>query len=90
MLSINIQDVINVLNTLKPQLIVLGVALLAAIIVTVAVRKLNKPLKKLIRKETWIAFVLVVVIVANVIVFGPMYSMISMAMGDGKISEETS
>ncbi len=90
MLSINIADVISVLDTMKTQLIILGVVLALAIIVTIACVKVKKPLKGLIRKEAWLAFGLVVVVIANTIVFGPMYQMISMAMGDGKISDETS
>ena len=88
MLSINIADVIAVLQTMIPQLIILGVALVAAIIVTVCAMKAKKPLKGFIRKEAWIAFLLVVVVVANTIVLGPMFSMINMAMGGGKISED--
>ncbi|MEI3245969.1 MAG: glycoside hydrolase family 3 N-terminal domain-containing protein [Lachnospiraceae bacterium] len=90
MLAINIDDVMNVLNTCKPYLIALAVVLLAAIIVTVAVRKLAAPKKKFIRSQSWIAFLLVVVIIVNMICFGPMSSMISLATGNGTITEETS
>ena len=55
MLAINMDDVINVLNSCKPYLIALGIALAIAIIVTVACMKLKKPVKKLVRKEAWIA-----------------------------------
>ena len=88
MLSINIADVIAVLQTMIPQLIVLGVALVAAIIVTICAMKAKKPLKGFIRKEAWLAFFLVVVIVANTILLGPVYSMVNMAMGGGTISDE--
>ena len=88
MLSINIADVIAVLQTMIPQLIIIGVALVAAIIVTICAMKAKKPLKGFIRKEAWIAFLLVVVVVANTIVLGPMFSMINMAMGGGSISDE--
>lgn len=90
MLAINIDDVMNVLNTCKPYLIALAVVLLAAIIVTVAVRKLAAPKKKFIRSQSWIAFLLVVVVIVNMICFGPMSSMISLATGNGTITEETS
>ncbi len=90
MLSINIADVIGVLDTLKVHLTILGIVLALAIIVTIAVMKVKKPLKSLIRKEAWIAFLLTAVIIVNTIVFGPMYSMISLAMGDGDITAETS
>ena len=90
MLAINIDDVMNVLNTCKPYLIALAVVLLAAIIVTVAVRKLAAPKKKFVRSQSWIAFLLVVVVIVNMICFGPMSSMISLATGNGTITEETS
>ena len=88
MLSINIADVIAVLQTMIPQLIILGVALVAAIIATICAMKAKKPLKGFIRKEAWIAFLLVVVVVVNTIVLGPMFSMINMSMGGGTISDE--
>ena len=56
MLSINMNDVITVLQSCRPQIIALVVCLLLAIIATVACVKMKKPLRKLIRKEAWIAF----------------------------------
>ena len=90
MLAINMDDVINVLNSCKPYLIALGVVLALAIVVTVACMKLRKPVKKLVRKEAWIAFLLAVVVIVNLICFIPMSSMISLAMGNGTITDETS
>ena len=90
MLAINIDDVISVLNTIRPYLIALCVALVLAIVVTVACMKLNRPLKKLVRKESWIAFLLVAVVIINMICFGPMSSLISLATGDGSITDATS
>ena len=89
MLGINIEDVIKVLQTMIPQLVIVGIGLAAAIIVTIAAMKLRKPLKGFVRKQAWLIYLLVLLIVVNTIVFGPMYSMISMAMGDGKISDES-
>lgn len=90
MLAINIDDVISVLNTCKPYLIALGVVLVLAIIVTIAVKNMQRPKKKFIRAQSWIAALLAVVVVVNMICFGPMSSMISLATGNGTISEETS
>ncbi|CBK75764.1 Beta-glucosidase-related glycosidases [Butyrivibrio fibrisolvens 16/4] len=87
MLSINIADVIAVLEQIKVQLIVIGVVLALAIICTVAVMKVKKPLKGFIRKQAWLAFLLALVIVVSNILLVPMYSMVNMAMGGGKISE---
>ncbi len=90
MLAINIDDVINVLNTCKPYLIALGVILLAAVIITIAAMKLPKLKKKFVRAQSWIAFLTVLVVIVNMICWGPMSSMISLATGAGTIAEETS
>ena len=90
MLAINIDDVINVLNTCKPYLIALGVILAAVIIITVAVMKLQKPKKKFAHAQSWIAFLAALVVIVNMICWGPMSSMISLATGAGTIAEETS
>ena len=90
MLSINMEDVKNVLTAIAPYLIVIGVALALAIIVTIACFKAKKSVKKLIRGEAWIAFLLTAVIAINLICFVPMSGMISLATGNGTISKETS
>jgi beta-glucosidase len=88
MLSINIADVIAVIQTMIPQLIVLGVALVLAIIVTICAMKAKKPLKGFVRKQAWLVFALVVIVVVNSILLGPVYSMVNMAMGGGTISKD--
>ena len=90
MLSINIADVINVLKTLTPYLVAIGVFLVLAIIVSVACMKMQKSKKKFIRKQAWIAFLLALVVIVNMICIGPMSSMISLATGNGSITDETS
>ncbi|MGN0299130.1 MAG: glycoside hydrolase family 3 C-terminal domain-containing protein [Lachnospiraceae bacterium] len=90
MLAINIEDVINVINSCKTQLIALAVALVVIIAVMVGVMKMSKPVKKLIRANGWLAILLAIVVAVNAICFGPMSSMISLATGNGTISEETS
>ena len=90
MLAINIDDVINVLNTCKPYLIALGIILALAVVITIAVMKLQKPKKKFVRAQSWIAFLTALVVIVNMICWGPMSSMISLATGNGTISEETS
>lgn len=90
MLAINMADVVNVLNTCRPYLIGFGVVFVLALIVIIAVHKMDKAKRKLIRSEAGIAILLALVIVVNMICFGPMNSMISLATGNGTISEETS
>ena len=90
MLAINIADVINVLNICKPYLIGLGIVIVISLIAVIAASKLDKIKRKLVRSQAGIAALLAVVIVINMICFGPMSSMISLATGNGTISEETS
>lgn len=90
MLAINMADVVNVLNTCKPYLIGFAVVFVIALIVLIAAFKLDKVKRKLVRSEAGIAILLALVIVVNLICFGPMSSMISLATGNGTISEETS
>ena len=90
MLAINMADVVNVLNTCKPYLIGFGVVFVIALIVIIAAFKMDKAKRKLIRSEAGIAILLALVVVVNMICFGPMNSMISLATGNGTISEETS
>ena len=66
MISFEMEDLIGVLQGLKPYFIAIGVLLLAAIIITVAVGKKEKKLKSLIRKESWIAAVAGIAIVVNI------------------------
>ena len=90
--GININDVISVLEMIRTELTVLVAALALALIVTVGlifVKGMKKPLKKLVRGNAWLAFLLVLVLVVNLIITGPMYSMVSLAMGEGSISDES-
>ena len=89
MLSINIADVIAVLQTMIPQLVTIGVVLVCAIICTIAAIAIKKPLKGFVRKQAWLVFLLTLVIVVTNILLGPVYSMVNMAMGGGKISDES-
>lgn len=89
MIGIEMADVIGVLQTCQNYLIALGVIILAAVIVMIAVRKMPKPKKRLIRGESLMAMLLGIVVVANAIVFGPMYTLVSLSMGSGTVSEET-
>ena len=89
MLAINMDDVLNVLNTVAPYLIGFAVVLVLAIIVMIACQKLGKTKKYLIRSQAGLAILLAFGIVANLVAFGPMSTMISLATGGGTISEES-
>ena len=90
MLQINMDDVWSILNTCKPYLIALGAVAIIALIVIIAVRKLKVENRKLIRSEAGIALLCAVIIIVNLICSGPMSTLISLATGNGTISDETS
>ena len=90
MLSINLDDVMQVLTNVRSYLIAFGVVLALAIIVMVAVRKLPKAKKKMIRAQSGLAILLALTIVVNLICTGPMSTMLDLVSGEGSISEETS
>ncbi len=90
MLQINLSDVVSVLTTLRPYLIGIGIALVAAIIITIAVKGLKRPVRFMIRRTAWVAALLAIIVLINTILLGPMESMVTLATGGGQISEETS
>ena len=90
MLSINLDDVMQVLTNVRGYLIAFGVVALLAIVVMIAVRKLPKAKKKMIRAQAGLAILLALTIVANLICTGPMSTMLDLVSGSGTITEETS
>ena len=89
MIAIQWEDVIGVLQTCQPYLIALAVLWVIAIIVMIACRKAKKSKKRMIRKYSGLSMVLALVIIVNMIILGPMYSLIDMSMGSGTVSDET-
>ena len=90
MLSINLDDVMQVLTNVRGYLIAFGVVALLAIVVMIAVRKLPKAKKKMIRVQSGLAILLALTIVVNLICTGPMSTMLDLVSGSGTITEETS
>ena len=90
MLSINMSDVMNVINSIKSYLIAIGIIILAAIIIQIAVSKMAKPGKRLIRGTAFIAALAGICVCVNMICTGPMSTMLDLISGSGTISEETS
>ena len=89
MLTVDWSDVLGVLQTCTPYLIGIGAAIVIAVAVIIAVRKVKKPLRGLIRGETVMALLLVLCILVNAIIWNPMYAIISMAMGNGSVTKAT-
>lgn len=89
MIQINWSDVESVFNLLKGYLFAFVILLIIAVVITVVAKKLEKPLRSLVRKETWLAMFLATVVIVNMVCFGPMATLISLATGNGTIGEET-
>ena len=90
MLSINMSDVMNVVNSIRSYLIAIGIIILAALIIQIAVSRMAKPGKRLIRGMAFIAAVAGICVCVNMICTGPMSTMLDLVSGSGTISEETS
>lgn len=90
MLSINMADVLNIINLCVPYFIAMAVALVLAIIILIASRKQDKPKKFMIRCQTGVAFVLAIAVIINLVCFGPMSTLLALVSGSGSLSEETS
>ena len=89
MLSINWSDVISLINENLPYFIALGAVLVVGILVMVLCLKLPKHTEYLIRTQTAVAMVLVIAVILNLFCTGPMYTLLSLASGEGSLSDET-
>ncbi|MBQ6757352.1 MAG: glycoside hydrolase family 3 C-terminal domain-containing protein [Oscillospiraceae bacterium] len=83
MITFEMEDLIGVLQGLTPYFIAIAVALAAAIAVTVLVKKQPRAFRSFLRGETWMAFLLVLCIIVNLICLGPMSALLSLVGGAG-------
>ncbi|WP_288240299.1 glycoside hydrolase family 3 N-terminal domain-containing protein [uncultured Bifidobacterium sp.] len=93
MLGINITDVINVLISLRVQLIVIGVVVVAAIIITAAVNRRSvrdDAVRKLVHSETWIVAAIAMIVSLCMMLFGPLATLLNNATAEKyEISDDT-
>ena len=89
MISVEMEDVLAVLQLCKPYIIGIVAALVIGIVIMIACRRMSRDKRFLIRGEAAIAMVLAVVVCVNMICFGPMATLIGLATGSGTISNET-
>lgn len=89
MISVEMEDVLAVLQLCKPYIIGIIAALVIGIVIMIACRRMSRGKKFLIRGKAVIAMVLAVVVCVNMICFGPMATLIGLATGNGTLSDET-
>ncbi len=82
MLEINMDDVVAVVQSIAPQLIVIAVALVLGIIMTIAVNKktvANQDVRKLVHSTGWIVVAIAAITSISLALTGPLNSMLTMA-----------
>ncbi len=89
MISVEMEDVLAVLQLCKPYIIGIIAALVIGIVIMIACRRMSRDKRFLIRGEAAIAMVLAVVVCVNMICFGPMATLIGLATGNGTLRDET-
>lgn len=89
MISVEMEDVLAVLQLCKPYIIGIIAALVIGIVIMIACRRMSRDKRFLIRGEAAIAMVLAVAVCVNMICFGPMATLIGLATGNGTLSDET-
>lgn len=89
MISVEMEDVLAVLQLCKPYIIGIVAALIIGIVIMIECRRMSRDKRFLIRGEAAIAMVLAVAVCVNMICFGPMATLIGLATGNGTLSDET-
>ena len=92
MLGINFSDVISTLESIRTQLIVIGVVLAVALLATFAVNRRtvkNAGARKLVHSQTWIVTAVAVIVAVSTMLFGPLNTMLSLLSGSGTLTDQT-
>ena len=88
--AVSIEDIYSNIYACRWQLILIGAAIAAAIAVSIAVIKLPKAKKSMIRWQSLIAAVLVVAVAVNWICLGTEYSLLNQVLADSSgLTDET-
>ena len=89
MLAVNMADVISVVKSVAPHLVTIATLFVAAIVVMFITRKKKTAFKKLARSVSWLIFGLGTLFSINLMLNGPLKTMITLATGRGVITEES-
>ncbi len=89
MIQFTMEDVVNVVTSIKGYLIAIAVVLVLVIAAMIVCRKQKAHVKFMVRGQAIGCLILALTIIINLICTGPMFTMISLAMGEGKLTEAT-
>ncbi|NMM95030.1 glycoside hydrolase family 3 protein [Bifidobacterium oedipodis] len=82
MIGINMDDVVSAVQSVLPQLIVIGVVLVLACVITVAVNKktiTDTALRKIVHSESWIVALVATIVAVCMMLFGPLSTLLNNA-----------
>ncbi len=82
MLQINMADVMNVIGSLTPYLIAIGVILVLALVITFAVNKKtvgNVAIRKIVHSESWLVALVAIVAAVSMMLTGPLATLLNNA-----------
>jgi len=92
MLNINLSDVVAVLKSLIPQLTVMGVFLILALLITITVNKhtvKNVANRKMIHSQSWLVTFVAVVVALATMLLGPLSNLITKSTSKHELQPAT-
>ena len=92
MFSINLSDVVAVLKSLIPELVVIGVFLVLAIIITIAVNKRTVKSvanRKMIHSQSWLVTFVAIVVALATMLLGPLSNLITKSTNKHELQPAT-
>ena len=89
MLAVNMADVISVIKSIAPHLVAIVTLFVAALVVMFITRKEKSERKNLTRTASWLVFGLGTLLSINLMINGPLKTMITLATGRGVITEQS-
>jgi len=89
MLELNWSDVVSTLTQIRGYLIAIGIIIVIAVVAMIACLKLAAHKKFIIRTQAFVAMIVGIAVVVNMICVGPMYTLLSLASGRGTLTEKS-
>lgn len=88
--QVSMEDVYSNVRACTPQIILIAVAIVAALAVSIGVKRQEEEKRSMIRWQSFLAAVLVICVAVNWICLGTEYSLLSQVLADAKaLSDET-
>lgn len=83
------EDVWSIIQMIKGHLLLVGIALVCMIVVMIAVKKMEKPKKGMIRIQALISFLVITAFIVNVMLSGTLYNTLNVVLSDkGQLKQE--